>query len=55
MRVAWRSREGSARRWPCEGSRRVAARDRLGARRAGRVDHARPHRRGAGPAASLGE
>jgi hypothetical protein len=47
--------EGSARHRPGQGSRRVAARARLGARWASRVGHARPHRRGAGPAASLGE
>jgi hypothetical protein len=52
---ACRGREGLARHRPGQASRRVAARARLGARRASCVGHARPHRRGARPAASLGE
>jgi hypothetical protein len=40
---ACRGREGSARHQPGQGSRRVAAGARLGARRASCVGHARPH------------
>jgi hypothetical protein len=52
---ACRGWEGSTRHWPGQGSRRVAARARLGARRASCVGSARPHLRGARLAASPGE